>query len=164
MKKAYKITSFLLALVFCFAAMSCFVLAQDIPSITPYATDACPDHPDAGWSTRWSTTPDGTLIHEYCCTVCGYAFDWDTCNFTGYGDCTAESHCILCFRPNPNTYDAHEYGEWRYTSFTSYHYRVCTRTNCFIEEQGTHNRDGVFGEVGGPYYPQCTVCGEVFYD
>ena len=25
-------------------------------------------------------------------------------------------------------------------------------------------RDGVFGEVGGPYYPQCTVCGKVFYD
>lgn len=52
MKKTYKIISTVLALIICASVMCNFVFAYDVNSLTPYATDACPDHPDAGWGTR----------------------------------------------------------------------------------------------------------------
>ena len=163
MKKTYKITSFVLALVFCFAAMSYVVFANGESMLAPMATDYCPDHPNAGWGTSWGETPSGDYIHYYTCNVCGFAFDWDYCSFNGYGDCTIDSHCIICYRPRPNQYTEHDFsGQWK--QFSDYHYKTCSRTDCFEEKHENHDRKSTFGEVGGPYYPQCSVCGYVFYD
>lgn len=163
MKKTYKITSFVLALVFCFAAMSYVVFANGESMLAPMATDYCPDHPNAGWGTSWGETPSGDYIHYYTCNVCGFAFDWDYCSFNGYRDCTIDSHCIICYRPRPNQYTEHDFsGQWK--QFSDYHYKTCSRTDCFEEKHENHDRNSTFGEVGGPYYPQCSVCGYVFYD
>ena len=71
---------------------------------------------------------------------------------------------IICYRPRPDQYDEHNFGPWKSNSYISYHYRVCQNKDCFVEERGEHDRNSTFGEVGGPYYPQCSVCGYVFYD
>lgn len=162
MKKTKKAVSFVLALVFCFSAMSYVVFAGGESTIKPMATDHCPDHPDAGWGTSWGSTPSGDLIHYYTCSVCGFAFDWDFCSFTGYGDCQAPAYCMICFQEKPNRPEDHNFSEWK--PYRLYHYRVCQNEDCFVEQQQDHNRDGLFGEVGGPQYPQCTVCGYVFQD
>lgn len=73
-------------------------------------------------------------------------------------------YCIICYRENPDRPIKHNFGSWRFNSFISYHYRVCQNENCFVEQHEDHDRKSTFGEVGGPYYPQCSVCGYVFYD
>ena len=172
MKKTFKLFSFILACIFCLAAMTSSVFAVDNHSVSTCSMDACPDHPNAGWNVSWGQTPNGTLIHYYTCKTCGFAFDSDECLFTGYGDCTTYSYCILCDQPNPVQYDDHEFvGSWNWSQYISYHWRTCIHTNCFEEEHGTHDRDGKkFGEIdpstGNIYEGQeqdtCEVCGYIW--
>ena len=168
MKKTFKLFSFFLACIFCLAAMTSSVFAVDNHSVSTRSMAACPDHPNAGCGTAWGQTPSGTLIHYYTCNTCGFRFAADECIFSGYGDCTAYSYCILCDRPNPIQYTDHIWGEWRCSEYVSHHWRMCTRENCFEEQRGDHDHEGdelnmvdpnTGAIIPGKQNVSCSVCG-----
>lgn len=162
MERVTKILSFVLVCVFCLSALSIGVFAKNSESVMPMAYTPCPDHPNAELGVVWTQTATGILIHRYICSTCGLDLGYDKCSFTGYGDCTTYSYCLICDRPNPVQYSTHDFsGEWKGYASMSYHYKTCTRTNCFEEYHEAHNKDWTI-TVDGTTYKQCSVCHAVF--
>lgn len=149
MKRSVKIFAFVLASIFCFAAMSFGV----------FAADTCPDHPHQGWHSHSGTRPDnvgGTYYyHDMLCDVCGRLFGSEECSFSMPYDCTVTPHCILCYQTKPAEV-AHDFsGAWK--SVYQYHYKTCAHADCLQEINEAHTF--IETTIGGTVYLVCTVCG-----
>ena len=146
MKRTTKILAFALASIFCFAAMS----------LSIFALDECPDHPDAGWYTE-PAQEDNAYFHFYCCNICHLAFGVEDCLFMMDYDCTTRPYCTFCSQLDYSEgawYPAHEYGNWK--PYVAYHYRTCEHSHCLVEETQAHNF--IETTIEGTVYEVCIVC------
>ena len=152
MKRTTKILAFALACIFCFAAMSFGIFAED----------GCSDHGYQNWYTVPGSRPDGTggicYYHDFYCGICGSFMENECCVFGNTYDCTEAPRCMWCNQANGNVivYSSHSYsGTWSYNS--SQHYMNCGHEGCLESLAETH----IFIEtiIGGTVYLVCVVCG-----
>ncbi len=130
MKKFRRIFSFLLALVFCFAAMSYNVLAADY----------CTQHRNADWYTSPMPYDGVAYYHYYCCAECDNAFDVELCGFVTVYDCTQSTHCYMCDRTKSG-FATHVYDYSKaYAYDANRHYYTCANSiDCESRTFGYHN-------------------------
>ncbi len=152
MKRTTKILAFVLASIFCFAAMS-FGL---------FAASGCPDHGYQNWYTVPRNRPDGVggifYYHDLYCGSCGRLFETENCFFNITYDCTEAPRCMWCNQTDGNvfTYLDHSYsGTWSYNSYQ--HYMNCQREGCLEVLAETHTF--IETTIGGTVYLVCTICG-----
>ena len=148
MKRSVRIFAFVLASIFCFAAMSFGV----------FALDTCPDHPHQGLYTL-SFHEDNAYYHKYYCSVCDFMFGVEDCNFMNDYDCTTRPYCILCDQFDCSEgayYPTHDFsGAWK--SVYQYHYKTCGHAGCLQETTQAHTF--IETTIAGTVYLVCTLCG-----
>ena len=149
MKRTTKILAFVLASIFCFAAMS-FGL---------FAASGCPDHGYQNWYTAPRSKIDGVggifYYHDFYCGICGRLFETENCFFNITYDCTEAPRCMWCNQTDGNVqvYGTHDFsGEWK--SVSRYHYKTCQRSGCLQETTELHlYQETPNGEL------KCITCG-----
>lgn len=149
MKRTTKILAFALACIFCFAAMSFGIFAED----------GCSDHGYQNWYTVPGSRPDGTggicYYHDFYCGICGSFMENECCVFGNTYDCTEAPRCMWCNQANGNVqiYVTHDFsGEWK--SVPQCHYKTCQRSGCLQETTEPHlYQETSNGEL------RCIVCG-----
>lgn len=146
MKRSVKIFAFVLASIFCFAAMSFGV----------FALDTCPDHPHQGLYTK-PYHVGYAYYHEYYCSVCDNMFGVEDCNFREDYDCTTQPDCILCDQlEDVEVYKDHLVGNTWYSD-RNVHYQDCQRSGCLQTVFIAH--DFVETVLAGTVYLVCRTCG-----
>lgn len=120
MKKSRRVFSFLIAIVFCFSAVSFSVLA------TSYT---CGDHPG-----MYRYDPQSDKTHDVYCSVCNEPLGDENCSDWECAPnyCTKPSYCMMCSQDvNPALHSNHVAHETAYYRNSTYHAYECVNKTHF---------------------------------